>query len=507
MIHQSIRGIIKADVIDASGAVVKAGVWQRNLLLDNGLNALTIISICDLFLWAARWNMPDSDPQIKETVSGTYTLSASGKTLTRITGSRDFDPTGDDFGKLFRAANGQEGYIVSGSSTVADVLPSGSDGVLADFATQTITLYNTRFDSASYEVAKSRTNTYGDRSTENLTFISGSSVTHKRTFIFDQEDGVVTSPTDTYNWAGIEVVSTGSPSRPFTIDDVGSYLAFPSTTQYCRIVNFIDGSHVNVDREPTVPHAGLKLSIYGGTSYNHIGFTYGGQSNILSPMYNDPPGTGRLTVAAKLDCPVVIYPVNPETSNQRLRVTYVLSVQFGPIATQSFEFSDSDNSMGMSAKTGSYVLESLSVSKILPNGKSDNTSTVLEGYDPGYLGISSSSGALDPLTPTSSKPHRNVDLTFVPIDFDPNPLLDDYPAVWFPTSGQFASWQAQAFSRTYTGRFASEDAVNTNWRAIGICDPPKTNLPLVFRWDYVQAKTETHTLGMKFKKSWNRDLS
>ena len=191
--HLGIKGRVKASVIDHEGNLVKSYPWQRNLLLDSGLDKIAEIPIVDLFAYAAKGTgiTPTSE-------DGAGTISQTGDIIT-ATGIY-FGP--EDVGKVVRWSSGANSgtvrrIIAYTNSMTVQVSETG------DVASGNGTVYNVDQVALTTEVGD-RTNSYSQVTGENGTTTVGNKRTLKRTFIFAAE----TADT-TYNEVGFSDTADG----------------------------------------------------------------------------------------------------------------------------------------------------------------------------------------------------------------------------------------------------------------------------------------------------------
>jgi hypothetical protein len=110
--RQTATGRFRVQVLDArTRRVVRKGKWQRNLILDSGLDYLGgnySWAACIAYCAAGTGTTPT-----KDLADGTY--SQSGTTVTRNTGTRSF--ISGDVGKVIRWTSGEEAYITAFTNT------------------------------------------------------------------------------------------------------------------------------------------------------------------------------------------------------------------------------------------------------------------------------------------------------------------------------------------------------------------------------------------------------
>lgn len=108
MIESKISGRFRAHVIDRTGAVVSSTPWQKNLILDSGIDLLFSHTFKDCLTYcvAGTGSTPTRD------VPDGDTFSQSGTTVTRDTGT-DRDFISGDVGKVLRFSTGEEAYVTA----------------------------------------------------------------------------------------------------------------------------------------------------------------------------------------------------------------------------------------------------------------------------------------------------------------------------------------------------------------------------------------------------------
>lgn len=470
-----LKGRYKIEVLNHDGSVAQSRDWRPNLLLDRGLDRLAQKSVAELFSCAAKGT---GTTATKETNAITGTLT--GVALARTAG-RVFDIT--DEGRLIRASNGQEAIIESFvDANNVQVQAVGADGVLANFTGLQMTVYHTEVTALDAE--SGRTDTYSAIASENGT-TDGTGVnkhkrTLKRTFIFDPEAANLEVVTGTYTWnneaaAPGDKVNRTAGARNFTAADVGKYIKF-SATEYAIITTIHSTTRVTVDR---IGNTGGSIELYGFQTYGEVGFD------------DDAGGTDvnircRLEDGAGASDPVVIMGENPETPGQQLKITYEITVAVEPSAATglaSSNIADDSNAMSVN-KNGTSVCERLYLSRIDTDGQTDHSAITLEPSFPGYIGLSPSSAALAAL----AGPDRSDGATYADSE-----ALGDY------VDG--------SFERFFQGTFGINEAIATNWRTTGLFDPDSESFAFTWLFQANQKKDGEHTLTLRFRKSWNRDLS
>lgn len=475
-----LKGRLKVEVLEA-GRVVLSRPWQRNLILDQGLNNLADKYVAQLFEYAAGGT---GTSPTKVTVDPANSFSLAGATLTRTAGTFTFtDP--DDVGKLVRRADTPftEGIIVAVNSPTSVELRAVGQGSLANYTAKDIIIYSVQAVGLDAETG-SRTNDYSSVTGQNGTTDASGTRTLKRTFIFDQvpeakELATDTDPAATYSRAGA-TVSQVAGTRDFTAGDVGKYIYFPTADVLTKITALTSSAPgattVTVDSSGAI--AAEAIEFYGFVSYGEVGFsheaTMGDNINIRVRLED---GSGNSD-------PVPVYGETPESPGQQLRVTYEIEVTVSPITTTAGTalISDAGNLMS-SNKTGAYVIERLALSAVDNDGATNLDYATLEPAEAASAGLSSVTTALAPL----AGPDRSAGATSVDM------VADDY----VPDS----------FTRTYEGTFNINDAIATNWRILGLFDAVSETFPFTFRFNANQAKSAEIALVVRFSKTWNRDLS
>lgn len=496
----SITGKIKIAVIDHNGDTVREYPWQKNLLLDRGLNALAVnpdntavgIPFAELFAYAIKGT--GNDITSIQLLSNTYTLTVSGNlgTVTRASGSRNF--TVADVGWLIRPTTTPftEGIITDlVSTTQVTVRPLGTNPNFTGqtYAGKSVFIYNVSATAVSGE--NGRTNNYSSVSGDNGTTDENNKRTLKRTFIFDTETvgANVEAVTGTYNFIVNPANSTqglvqrASGTRNFGADDIGKYIEFPNQGgQYGKIIGR-DLTNPNTiaftDRPPTSPFtggAGINPNIYGYISYGQVGFS---NSDTAAP-----------NILVTLASPVLILGPNPETTGQRLKVTYQFSTTFtpatSPYPTQTSGFIAGATAGNMaSSQAGSYAIEALGSSRIDQDGASLLDSLGLEPGFGGSMALSTTSSALVGVG-VGTQPSRTAG---IPVDLETQDYVDD------------------SFTRLYKGVFDINDSPGNAWRVVGIYDEGTAQFLFTYLFNQNQQKIATTTLTLNFRKTWGRDLS
>jgi hypothetical protein len=184
-IKQAASGKVKVQVVDSKTGKVKRDYgWQKNLILNQGLNG-----IGSARTWAAATTHCAAGTGTTPTQdnSGATTATQSGTTVTLSGGSFTFTDTGTDTGKMIKWDSGEEAMIVSiTNSTTAEV--NVSQAVSAD----AFNVFRTNQTGLTTEVK--RTNTYltGVDNCGSTYVENEGKATFRRTYDFTVETGSVT---------------------------------------------------------------------------------------------------------------------------------------------------------------------------------------------------------------------------------------------------------------------------------------------------------------------------
>lgn len=194
--HQSARGRVRCQVVDGKTGKVKRDYgWQKNLILNQGMNGIgSTRSWADSFTnaVAGTGTTPTQDDS-----AGT-TASQSGTTVTLSGGSFVFTNTGNDAGKMIKWDTNEEARVVSVTSpTVVEVANS------ATVAAAEFTVFRTNQTGLTTEVKRSSAYVSGAGNND-TTFTAATGVmVMKRTIDFTIEVGSVS-----YTEVGFSHVAT-----------------------------------------------------------------------------------------------------------------------------------------------------------------------------------------------------------------------------------------------------------------------------------------------------------
>lgn len=186
-------GRIKCSVVDAkTKRVIREYPWQKNLILNQGLNN---------FFTAAGWSMmglravAGSGTTPTRDDSGVTTAAQSGTTVTLTGGAFVFTDTGTDAGKMIKWDSGEEAMVVTVTSpTVVEV------NTTATIADDEFTVYRTNQTGLTTELKRTATYVAGSNGTD---ILAPHDIEHYRTYDFTEEVGSVT-----YNEVGCSHSST-----------------------------------------------------------------------------------------------------------------------------------------------------------------------------------------------------------------------------------------------------------------------------------------------------------
>lgn len=472
-----LKGRVKVSVLDHEGKTVLERPWQSNLLLEQGMDKLGAdMGFADLFLWGVKGT--DTTHPAKETidVSNTYTLS--GSVLTRAAGTRDF--TSLDIGALIRITVSPftECIITSIIGTTSVNVRAVGQTSLANYTTKNILYFHIQ-DIELYNPLGFRTNVYGSDTDDNKTTDVDNVRTLKRTFIFYPEDEQLETPagTNTYSRSGTTVTKTAG-ARIFTSADVGKYIYFITDGVLTKITAYTSGTQVTVADSGTISAQNIKF--YGYVSIGEVGFsdleTSGANLNIRVRLED---GSGNAD-------PVVVDGANPTYPGQQLKLVYELSITVTPDTSQAGTASIVDTGNNMSAnKTGHFCVEHMALSAVDSDGATNLSYATLDPGAVGYMALSPSSAAIVPL----AGPDRSSGAAVATL------------AISRPV------YVAGSYTRLYEGTFGLTEANATNWRSMGLWDADSETMPFVFLFIASQTKDSDHTLTLRWRKTWNRDLS
>lgn len=180
------RGRYKLQVVDKSGSVVQERPWQKNLILDVGLNRIAQTSWADCFVTACAGTggTPTQDDSAAITASQTGTTVTLSEAFAAVSA-----------GKLIKWDSGEEALVVSGSDTTWTVDRSQS------VSAGEFTVY--RVDQTKLATWVKNTDEYleGSENCGSVVSAGSGTLTMKRTFDFSVESGSVNYSEVGVTWA------------------------------------------------------------------------------------------------------------------------------------------------------------------------------------------------------------------------------------------------------------------------------------------------------------------
>lgn len=400
-------GRLRAEVIDHLGQVIQSTPWQPNLLLDQGMNNLALMSIADIFTVCVKGT---DNTATSETVDPANDYSQGGTTLSKTAGPRLF--TTDDEGKHFRTVTG------------------GFGGTITQWLTDTTVIVDTNQSFSGRDLV----------------------LWHVEQDILEDETDVADAGGSGALVSKAALSNTVSTTGDFTLhtDIVGKAIYFPSVDRSFYITSIEgDGTlRITLSGDDFSVVSGANVLIYTPTSASNLrarsrtdiysagsgdngtawsGATTGAGAHpdhikTLTRTFvfdastatetirelgfsdSDLPGP-NLNIRVKLASPVVIDGpvVSPATPGQQLRVTYQMVITFPTVSVAQTAPIDDTAELMSTSKTGFYAIEGPFCSGVATNGESINTNPVLDPYYEAKAVISTNADSLQPLAfPTRS---------------------------------------------------------------------------------------------------------
>jgi hypothetical protein len=466
--HLSLKGRAKVQVLQ-EGRVVRRTKFQRNLLLDQGLDNLATEYICDLFKVAVKGTGLEPTKEDAH-ADNDYSWTSGTSIVTKnspVLNDRVF--TISDVGRLIRFEGGEEALITGyNSATSVDV-----DRIAASTLTnKSVSIY--RVNQVGLGSEEGRTATYSTDTSENGTTTASAVRTFQRTFVFDQEASDEEVVAGTYSRSG-SAVTRDSGTRDFTPSDVGKIIRFDTDGVEATITVFTDATHVTVDTTGAL--AAQPVRLYGFKDYTEIGFSHSEDVD------------NNLNIRILLDSPVRAYGPTGLNPAQQLKVTYELqlavspaSVQPSPSTYSTFPITDTLNVMS-SNKQGQHAIENFLTSEVDDDGETIIANALLDPCVAGECGLSLDSTALSAFGGTARESGARSK-AFIPGTYDPGD-----------------------FSLDYTVDFTISEVISSSWRSFMLYHPD-SGLP-AYTWLFrnVQRKDGNHSLTLTLTKTWGRDLS
>jgi len=191
--NQRAQGFFRWQVVDAATkeVVCESPGWIKNLILNNGMDRVSISPWCDLFTYgvAGTGTTPTSDD------SGVTTAAQVGTAVTLTGGSFVFTSTIVDAGNVIKWDTGEEATISTVVSPTSVIVTNSVSVTGAEF-----TVYNTNQTGLVSEVKRS--NTYLTGTPYCGTTIVGNVLEHRRTYDFTAEGGGTVNYTEVgVSWA------------------------------------------------------------------------------------------------------------------------------------------------------------------------------------------------------------------------------------------------------------------------------------------------------------------
>lgn len=210
-----------------NGKVIRDYGFQKNLILDNGMNNIATSEICELF----EKCISGTGTTAQKVDSGSTTISKTGTT---VTSSASFFASGD-VGKLLKWDTGEEHRITSyTNATTVEVAASGT------IASAQFTMWNVALTALAAVHADHSAYLTGTGNCETTRI--GATLTHRRTYDFPAEAGSVT-----INELGVSEDTGGSNLFSRVLLSVGVAL---TSGQQLRVIYELD-----VTVSPTTPTA------------------------------------------------------------------------------------------------------------------------------------------------------------------------------------------------------------------------------------------------------------
>lgn len=175
-LHSTAKVIYETQILE-NGRVIKRNAPKRNLLLDSGLDSWGARSFWDSFAYCVLGT--GTTPTKRD--SGAITVTIASEVATASAG---FFEAGD-VGRLLKLDSGQEVYI-DGFTSSTEVSVTGA----SDDAASEATVWYVNETGHGNEVV--RTNNLGSDSGDVASTWDGSTIEHKRTFIFPTESSSLT---------------------------------------------------------------------------------------------------------------------------------------------------------------------------------------------------------------------------------------------------------------------------------------------------------------------------
>ena len=475
----ALGGKIKVDVVDHKGNVVREGKWQKNLILNRGLDIIGEKLICDMFLYAAKGTGVAVTSQV---FTNTYTLSGTN-TLTRVTNPDTYNFTTADIGRVFRNQDGLECVITGYTSATVVTVSAVGGGAATNYVTKTGTLYRT--DQDWLDVTEEGV-TVIDPSVTTVSFNGTTTVTLDTDSTFNFSSGHVGKYLYFNTAAKRFKITARTNDNTVTVEDTDSHGA-AIAADTAAIYTAITGSAASVSRATeyangqcgTVTAAPLKtftrVFLFPENTANE---TY------TEIMLSDEPTPGNnINVRIKLASSVAVLGPAGADPGQRLKLTYALQLSVTPASLPGSFSATSITSTGQFAAASKAVIETFATSNVDTDGSTDSESISLEPSEAASMGLSTVTTtpiAFAPITRSAGDEHVEM-------------ILENY--------------NAGSYLRDKTGTLELENGNGTAWRNLMIYDPGTETASFLVFYNASQTKDNNHTLTVTFRTSWGRDLS
>lgn len=264
----------RVSVLEAGRTVARLP-RKKNLILDQGLDAVAARTWCENFAVAAAGT--GTDPVRRD--SGAVTFSRAGNVVTASAGFF----VASDVGRLIKWNTGEEARIVTYNSGT-EVITADSGTIASDQGT---IWYVNRVGLAT---ESKRTNTYGTNGGDNGSTFLTDTWTHKRTFIFSAEVGTVT-----YREVGWSHTTTPG-GNLFGMD------LLPGAG-----VTLVAGQQLKIEVELSVTYAPASSTAWANVI---AGWSTPGVHGILASSVSivDPSGASSITGVATLEPGYTTFP-------------------------------------------------------------------------------------------------------------------------------------------------------------------------------------------------------
>jgi hypothetical protein len=449
---------VKAQVVDASGAVVHETPWGPNLILEQGMNNVATLTLAALFTHCAvgTGNTATTDD------SGAVTATTSGTTCTS---SGAFFAAGD-VGKLLVFDTGEHAKITVFNSTTSVTLASS----LGVGGATLFALY--RIAQVGLATELKRSATYLTGSSNCFTTRSGNVLTHQRTYDFTAETGTVN-----YAEVGFSNTATVAANLNMRALFAGGAVTVLATQQIRVIYQML------VTLEPDTVRA--KTAVITGWPSLEQAVTADSGTNLFTlaahGFYTDMPLSFTGTTAPS---PLVL----GTTYYARDILTNTFGVAAAPAGAQ---IDLTTNGTAVKVKTnvdGDEQRELVGMSSVNSAGATSTfdggTSCAEPGSTTTSLGLATVATAHNSFA--STPPNRNTNAS------SGSATLDTYTA--------------NSLTRTKSLVFAVGTANRSDWRVIIVWSTgadPAGSESFGFIFKTLQEKDSLHTLTIKVKWTWD----